>query len=87
MEPLCTGVTAPLKECPFCESEAFATMKINGNSNGEYFLEAEIKCPKCKISMITASSYFYASDGLTFNEIITLMAKTVNRWNTRGEKA
>lgn len=86
MKLLCTDIAASLKECPFCESEAFATMKINGNSNGEYFLEAEIKCPKCKISMTTASSYFYASDGLTFNEVAILMTKTINRWNTRAKE-
>lgn len=88
MEPLCTGVAAaPLKECPFCNEQAFTRMNINGyGSTGKYFLEAEIKCLRCKISITTASSYFYASEGLTFNEIITLMAKTINKWNTRGEK-
>lgn len=60
-------------------------MCINGGvGNRDYFLEAEIKCPKCKVNITTASEYFCASNGLSFNKVIALMAKTIDRWNTRA---
>lgn len=85
MKSLYTGVTAPIKNCPFCDRQVFAKVNVKSNVDS-YFFEAEIKCPECNIAITTDSPYFYSSNGLLFNDIIMLMSKTVDKWNTRAKE-
>lgn len=84
MKSLYTGVTAPIKNCPFCDRQVFARVNVKGIL-GSYFFEAEIKCPECNVAITTNSPYF-SSNGLLFNDIIMLMTKTIDKWNTRAKE-
>lgn len=85
MEPLCTGVAAPLKKCPFCGKRVIGKVIPHTTYDDAYF-SVHVVCESCKIEISMASSYCRLNGGLSFDELISLMCNVANKWNTREKE-
>lgn len=71
-----------LKPCPFCGGEPKAGITVFNNKITNVFLQAEVRCPKCGVSVQTV---FQATDiqPVPIERYTGAMEESVERWNTR----